>query len=318
MVRPSLAHIFNQSPVPGCPAIVKLLHVLRLLSVTTASCTAHFGPPCTVHPYTNHRITQGCCFSRSSGPNSPYPGGGPNSSARAINPPPLTLPEGVQSNPQSPPARRRRRDQGPLDQHINKPLRRHAWACRDRRWTKPQLARERADFFDTRVTGRVEVWQALHAALQVMWEPIAQDTEDEGLATAQTILSAAEISLPTGDLVNGVYDSLGNYYQLPEWVVSDPSDVTEGGDGGQDPKGELADVGDDTIAEDEDDVDDTEAESRRAEKGKAVVDAREQISVRARLSDNGRDVQVSVSKSENIRTVARKVAEASEVRCELP
>lgn len=253
----------------------------------------------------------GCCFSRPSGPNSPYPGGAANSSARAINPPPLTLPEPAsQTTPQSP-TRRRRRDQGPLDQHINKPLRRHSWSIHDRRWTRRQLDKERTDFFETRVTGRPEVWQTLHAALQQLWEPVSDDaSEDEALATAQSILSAAEISLPTGNLVNGVYDSLGSYYQLPEWVVCDPNDLLEEDtDDARDAKGELATIDDDTGAgEDEEEEARQEAEERRAEKGKAVVDEREQITVRARLSESGRDYQVVVSKTEVVRTVAKKLA----------
>lgn len=254
----------------------------------------------------------GCCFSRPSGPNSPYPGGAANSSARAINPPPLTLPESAsQTNPQTP-TRRRRRDQGPLDQHINKPLRRHAWSIHDRRWTRRQLAKERAEFFDTRVTGRPEVWQTLHAAIQQLWEPVSPEAEeDEALATAQSILSAAEVSLPTGNLVNGVYDSLGNYYQLPEWVVSDPDDVLDDDtDDTRDVKGELAGTEDDTGAGDEEE-DDAEAEERRAEKGKAVVDVREQITVRARLSETGRDFQVTVGKADTVRTVAKRLAQES-------
>ncbi|KAH7110964.1 hypothetical protein EDB81DRAFT_863008 [Dactylonectria macrodidyma] len=157
----------------------------------------------------------GCCFSRSSGPNSPYPGGAPNASSRAINPPPLSLPEPAHGDNPRGASRRRRREQRPLDQHIDKPLRRHEWSSRDRSWTRRGIATERADFFDTRVTRRPEVWQTIHAALQVLWDPVDQDAQDDGsngLATAQMILSAAEISLPTGNLVNGVYDALGNYY----------------------------------------------------------------------------------------------------------
>lgn len=153
----------------------------------------------------------------------------------------------------------------------------------------------------------------MHAALQQLWTPISPDkSNDEGLTTAQTILSAAEISLPTGNLINGVYDSLGNYYQLPEWVVSDPSDVVDDDtDDTRDAKGELAGIDDDTGAGEEDYNDDPEAEQRRAEKGKAVVDERELITVRARLSETGRDFQVNVSKTDTVRSVAKKLAQVS-------
>lgn len=278
--------------------------------------------------YSQHRVltplsTQGCCFSRSSGPNSPYPGGAPNASARAINPPPLSLPESVQSGNQAAPPRRRRRDQGPLDQHINKPLRRHQWSSKDRRWTRPQLDSERTEFFDTRVTGRPEVWQTLHAALQVLWESSTPDSDSQesadGLATAQTIINAAEISLPTGNLAQGAYDSLGNYYQLPEWTVSDPENlVSIAGDA----KGELSAAGEETAGEEEeddhdDDAVEEDAERRREEKGKSVIDTRQQVTLRARLSENGRDIQVAAGESESVRTIAKRIADESGV-CLVP
>jgi hypothetical protein len=254
----------------------------------------------------------GCCFSRSNGPNAPYPGGAPNASARAINAPPLNLPGSVQSNIREEQPRRRR-EQAPLEQHIDRPLRRHRWASKNRRWTKAQLARERAEFFDTRVTGRAEIWQTIHAALQVMWEPAGHDVEQEegadGLATAQTILTAAEISIPTGNLANGVYDSLGNLYQLPEWVVADPDNVAEDSDA--DAKGELAVAVDEALHDDDDQEDQPAAET--ADRGKAVEEAQEQFTLRARLSETGRDVQVIASKSDTVRTVARKTAEKAKL-----
>ncbi|OAQ81387.1 ubiquitin supergroup [Purpureocillium lilacinum] len=209
--------------------------------------------------------------------------------------------------------RRRRRDQGPLDQHINKPLRQHEWASKDRRWTRRDLDKERTEFFDTRVTGRPEIWQTIHAALQVLWDPATEDSNDDGLnglGTAQSILSAAEISLPTGDLANGVYDSLGNYYQLPQWVVADPTNLADESD--PDGKGgDLSTGAGETIAADFDDMPADDAERRREEKGKRVLDAREQIKVRARLSDSGRDIEVSVGKTDPVRSVIRTIASES-------
>ncbi|KAF7562043.1 hypothetical protein G7046_g2088 [Stylonectria norvegica] len=258
----------------------------------------------------------GCCFSHSSGPNSPYPGGAPNASSRAINPPPLSLPESA--HPPQPPqpsssSRRRRRENRPLEQHIDKPLRRHEWTSRDRTWTKRALALERAEFFDTRVTGRPEVWQTIHAALEVLWEPSNPESQNDGsngLSTAQMILSAAEISLPTGDLANGVYDSLGNYYQIPEWIVCDPQKVAE--DVEAVAKGELSTAGDETTV-DEDLSDDDETERRRQEKGKEVIDIREQLPLRARLSETGRDIVVRIAEFEHVKSVARKIAQDGQV-----
>ncbi|KAI1382916.1 uncharacterized protein F4822DRAFT_86299 [Hypoxylon trugodes] len=280
----------------------------------------------------------GCCFSRPAGPNAPYPGGSAASpSARAINSPPPLHPSATDDSapasravsrshqsPQSPHSQHHSHRihgfQASLSQHIDKPLRRHEWVARDRTWTRSELDTERADFFDTRVTGRPEVWQALKAALEVMWEAdvgnaaTGESTDEDGtggLATAQSILKAAEVTLPTGDLSNGVYDALGNYYALPEWIVSDPVNVTEEGNAKKskddiDRKGE-----DDLTGDDMDEVDEDEAVRRREEKGKGVVDMKHMVKVRARLSENLPDVIISINPEESVRSFARKVAEES-------
>lgn len=185
---------------------------------------------------------------------------------------------------------------------------------------------ERADFFDTRVTGRPEVWQVLKATLEVLWGadgslPNGEDSRNgdesnDALATAQSILKAAEVTLPTGDLSNGVYDALGNYYALPEWIVCDPLNVAEErnaknkSDVGR--KGEDDMTGEDTTEE----IDEDEALRRREEKGKAVADIKNMMKVRARLSENLPDVIVSVGLEETVRIFAKRVAEESSVSCE--
>ncbi|KAI1377023.1 hypothetical protein F4677DRAFT_64753 [Hypoxylon crocopeplum] len=292
----------------------------------------------------------GCCFSRPAGPNAPYPGGSAASpSSRAINSPPplhpsatddsapasravsrshqpLQSPHPQQSQQQSHSHHHSHRVHGsqpPLSQHIDKPLRRHEWVARDRPWTRSDLDTERADFFDTRVAGRSEVWQVLKAALEILWEtslsrsaggePRDDDDGTGGLATAQSILRAAEVTLPTGDLSNGVYDSLGNYYALPEWIVSDPVNVAEEG-ATKNSKGGVGRKGDDNLTGEDDtvgDLDDDEATRRREEKGKGVIDVKNMVKVRARLSENLPDVIISVGPEESVRSVARKVAEES-------
>lgn len=206
----------------------------------------------------------------------------------------------------------------PLDKHINKPLRRHVWASKGRAWTRAALDRERADFFDTRVTGRPEVWQSLRTALEVLWDPVAQGAAadgTDGLATAQGILDAAEITLPTGDLAQGAYDQLGNYYPLSEWLVADPTNLVEDDVTVADEALSTADLKDDLAGGDEttEDLDEDDNLRRREEKGKAVVDARDQLSVLARLSETARDVTVSFLKSDTVRVVARKIQEESGV-----
>uniref|UniRef100_A0A8H7N6W3 Ubiquitin-like domain-containing protein n=1 Tax=Bionectria ochroleuca TaxID=29856 RepID=A0A8H7N6W3_BIOOC len=49
------------------------------------------------------------------------------------------------------------------------------------------------------------------------------------------------------------------------------------------------------------------------EKGKEIVDISEQIALRARLSENGRDYKVTVGKTEHIRSIAKKIAEEAQL-----
>ena len=165
----------------------------------------------------------------------------------------------------------------------------------------------------------------MRAALEVLWaaDEAARNgrfrrlSEDDGpseedpaiaLATAQSILVAADITLPTGDLYNGAYDAFGNYYQLLHQIVADPQNLLWGSpedDGLDDVKTAMG-------GEDAQDHDD-EAERRREEKGKAVVDVRDQITIRARLSDGSRDVNVAIGKGDSVRRVARLIAEEAKV-----
>ncbi|KAK3986566.1 hypothetical protein QBC44DRAFT_139303 [Cladorrhinum sp. PSN332] len=272
----------------------------------------------------------GCCLSRSEDPSSPYPGGGAASgSARAINQPATSGSQTGNEDPANASGSRRRRRQShrPLAQHINKPLRLTQWTSEGRIWTPETLRREREEFFDTRVTGREEVWQTIRAALEVLWASQAairngqtgRRSEDDGpseqdpsiaLATAQTILGAAEITLPTGDLSNGVYDAMGNYYQIPNPIVSDPTNMSWANDDVDDTKTDLT-GGEETVEEIEDG--DEEAERRREEKGKGVVNVRDLITVRARLSDGSKDVNVSVGKTDTVRSIARHIAEDAQL-----
>ncbi|KYK55929.1 Ubiquitin supergroup [Drechmeria coniospora] len=205
---------------------------------------------------------------------------------------------------------RRSREHHPLDQHINKALCRHEWISKDRNWTRQELDRERADFFDTRVTGRPEIWQTVHVALQMLWEPNHESNDDgmQGLGTAQSILSAAEISLPTGDLSSGVYDSFGNYYQLPQWVVANPSNMIR--DNCSRTSGNISALDKYIIGEgdDEPSTDDAEREGAGAKGRHTVLD---QVTVRARLSETGLDVDIIISKFDTVRNVTKAITSKS-------
>lgn len=238
-----------------------------------------------------------------------------------------------------------------LAQHINKPLRRRRWASRNRVWTRHAIDRERTDFFDTRVTGRAEIWQTLHAALEVLWEADATTNEQrsavasaeeaetadaaadlaEALATAQSMIDAADITLPTGDLAQGAYDAFGSFYALPAWIVSDPTNMDK--DPAHDPEDFKGVLGVDADEDDDDDLSDDLSEndendengdsdqgegtrvrqsslrSRRAEKGKAVAVVQDQIAVRARLSATSRDVVVYLGRNDTVRSLVHRILE---------
>ncbi|KAI9804294.1 MAG: hypothetical protein M1833_007101 [Piccolia ochrophora] len=177
-----------------------------------------------------------------------------------------------------------------LDEHYNEPLKRHIWTSK-RQWTRQQLDREREEFFDTRVTGRPETWSAIRVALETM---------ETDLGTAQTILDAAGVTLPTGDLINGAYDDVGNFYQLPEQCISDPLNIVDTSSTRHPRKNES----------DLSETDEDEALRRREEKGKTVIQAEHMYSVKARLSDRGGpDVQVGLGKGQTVRVLAQKVQE---------
>ncbi|KAL4905977.1 hypothetical protein BDW74DRAFT_167604 [Aspergillus multicolor] len=233
---------------------------------------------------------------------------------------------------------RQERQPVPLPTHINAPIRPHTWQSKKRLWTRTLLDRERTEFFETRVTGRPEIWDALSAALQFM--------RGGDVETAQSIVDAAGVTVPTGDLCQGVYDEQGVLYRLPRCVVSDPVNMVVGGaddaersDRGSESDGdgsEEVDVGFETdehegrkigyvhegegVESDDElikngarvraktgaDDEETERERRRNEKGK--TSSRDLMSITARLSDrDGLDITVAIKKTQNVGFLARKL-----------
>lgn len=147
----------------------------------------------------------------------------------------------------------------------------------------------------------------------------SEETRAAAIATAQTILTAADITLPTGDLAQGAYDLMGNYYPLPEYIVADPLNIslvecrssTHRHSGVGDTKGDLT-AGEESY-DDQDFECEDEAERRREEKGKAVLDIRDQVQVKARLSEGSQDVTISMGQFENVRSLARRIKEEAGV-----
>lgn len=197
-------------------------------------------------------------------------------------------------------------NQFPLSEHFNAPIRPHIWYSKRRAWTRTQLDRERQEFFETRVTGRSEIWAALAAALTLM-------RENNDFVTAQSIIDAAGITVPTGDVCQGCYDEQGALYRLPQCIVSDPENMVQA-----DRADDYSDVNDDDmskLADDDasgDELISDDLEKRRDEKGK--TSERDLISVRARLSDRGGlDLVVSVGKNRSIGFIARKIQQEADI-----
>ncbi|KAJ5620038.1 hypothetical protein N7510_004022 [Penicillium lagena] len=195
----------------------------------------------------------------------------------------------------------------PLDEHYNEPVRLHVWSSKRRTWTRVQLDRERREFFETRVTGRPEVWAALSSTISLI--------RAGDLATAQSIVDAAGITIPTGDLCEGAYDEQGMLYRLPQCIVSDPDNMVQNTSPvpGSDDEARDEDtkaMSDGGLATDDDasgdELIDEDLERRRDEKGKT----REQdlIRVQTRLSDRGGpDLVLQVGKDQSVGFLTRKI-----------
>lgn len=127
---------------------------------------------------------------------------------------------------------------------------------------------------------------------------------DQGdIGTAQGIIDASEITLPTGDLVDGAYDKFGNLYQLPQSVVSAPSNIVEDEDAAAQEKDAAKPSIYQTL--------DPGASSEPGEKGKEAISSDESITVKARLSDRGgasQDVIVTIGKADSTQALMNAVA----------
>ncbi|KAF7589625.1 hypothetical protein BBP40_004041 [Aspergillus hancockii] len=193
-------------------------------------------------------------------------------------------------------------DHLPLNEHFNAPIRRHVWYSKRRLWTRAQLEQERKEFFETRVTGRSEIWAALSSAISLM--------QAGELATAQGIIDAAGVTVPTGDLCQGCYDEQGVLYRLPQCIVGNPENMVQPSLAEDD-----FDTDDDKLSLDEESGDELIAddiERRRDEKGK--ISERDLIRVKARLSDRGGpDTIVTVGKTQAVSFIARKLQQEAEI-----
>jgi len=141
------------------------------------------------------------------------------------------------------------------------------------------------------------------------------------LATAQSIIDAAGITVPTGDLCEGCYDEQGVLYRLPQCIVSDPQNMAVSHsldeDGGRaDDEMDHEALSDGKLATDDasgDELISQDIERRRDEKGK--TSERDLIRVLARLSEGGApDISLSMGKGHTVGFLARKVHQEANVR----
>jgi hypothetical protein len=82
-----------------------------------------------------------------------------------------------------------------------------------------ELEAKRDEFWDTAPAfgGRVEIWNALKAICNAI------DT-NQNYELAQVIVDSVQIIIPNGSLTD-CYDELGNHYQLPNYVITKPTNL---------------------------------------------------------------------------------------------
>ncbi|UPX10857.1 uncharacterized protein EKO05_0001494 [Ascochyta rabiei] len=145
-------------------------------------------------------------------------------------------------------------------------------------WTQRRLDKERADWWDTRVTGSSEVWACLRVASEAL------QTGD--VATAQGLLDALGCTCPNGQLWGGVYDDRGTLYKVPEWLIIEPAGLVE--------EDMLA-----SAVEDNTDVADAVDEQ--------ALGLDQDFVVRVRISSTSQDFRISVWRRETIASIREKL-----------
>ncbi|KAK4547424.1 hypothetical protein LTR36_001080 [Oleoguttula mirabilis] len=176
-------------------------------------------------------------------------------------------------------------------------------------WRRSLLERERTAFFDTRVTGRQEVWDALRLACDLSRQGNVED--------AQGVLDAANVTSPQGRIhidkgmhrrPGGVYDERGEIYDIPKWVLADPEDLVEDEEE-KDVEGGASDDEDDQKA-----VQQALAaeRQRRQDKGKGRAESPgEMLYVKIRFSDGSPDVAISVDAKHPVAAALRQAEQQS-------
>jgi hypothetical protein len=152
------------------------------------------------------------------------------------------------------------------------------------------------------------VWNAINQACEVLWSGGDSGDDDAGLGTAQLILEAAEITIPTGELTGGLYDKFGNHYRLPAYVASDPTNLGPPNDA-TNPGASVE--GEEGLGSNETPETEEAAQIRREAKGKAVEDL---MIIEVKRSDLAeKRHQININKLDSCRVIARKVEEQTQL-----
>lgn len=144
------------------------------------------------------------------------------------------------------------------------------------------MEKERRDWWDTRVTGDVQVWRCLQAATEAL--------QEGDVTTAQTLLDAQECTCPTGQLWSRVYDDRGNEYKVPEWLVVEPAGLVE--------------------------EEDTPVTEDKTEETTVIEDSEpdHEYVVRVRVSETSTDFKVTVRRRETIASIRETLKTQAQVR----
>ncbi len=114
------------------------------------------------------------------------------------------------------------------------------------------------------------------------------------MQTAQQLLDAMEITVPSGDMTRGCYDKKGAEYRVPNYVASDPTNLAEP----------------DSEDKSEDESGTEAAELRREAKGKGIEDPADIMTIVAKRVDLGEHkLKIDINKNDSCRMIIRKMEE---------
>lgn len=181
--------------------------------------------------------------------------------------------------------------------------------------TMASLKRARDEFFETRVTGRPEMW----AAVRILCEMV----EEGDVESAQAILDAAGGTCPIGTLwgnKGGCYDEFGERYVVPVWCVGVPYGVRRDGTDGDGDEHADADEVEKVGRGNEDDLleDEIRIFSRESKgKARALMDQGavkgEALKVKVRFSHTARDVTVTIGDQDKVDLLVQRAKSAGSV-----